>query len=195
MFFRIVNGRMGYRVLPVGVATVGSLPDSTAFNSDGSKLLVANEAEPSDDYSFDPEGSLSVIDVDYDPTTKDYSFTKTSITFSGLTETDLPEGVRISGPEGTTVAQDLEPEYVSIIGNTAYVSLQENNAIAIVDLTDNRYKIVSAGSVDFSSLPVDFDDEDGGFKPVFASVTGLNMPDGLVAFSSAERTYFNLSSG
>jgi hypothetical protein len=190
MFFRIVNDRMGYRVLPVGVVTVGSLPDSIAFNSDGSKLLVANEGEPSDDYSFDPEGSLSVIDVDYDPTTKDYSFTNTSITFSGLTETDLPEGVRISGPEGTTVAQDLEPEFVSIIGNTAYVSLQENNAIAIVDLTDNSYKILSAGSVDFSSLPVDFDDEDGGFKPVFASVTGLNMPDGLAAFSSAERTYF-----
>jgi hypothetical protein len=55
------------------------------------------------------------------------------------------DGVRIFGP-GANVSQDLEPEYVAVEGNTAYVSLQENNALAVVDLEDARIeRIIGLG--------------------------------------------------
>jgi hypothetical protein len=43
--------------------TVGALPDMLTFTPDGRLLLVANEGEPSADYSVDPAGSISIINV------------------------------------------------------------------------------------------------------------------------------------
>ena len=42
---------------------VGALPDMLTFTPDGKYILVANEGQPSDDYSVDPEGSISIIDL------------------------------------------------------------------------------------------------------------------------------------
>jgi 2',3'-cyclic-nucleotide 2'-phosphodiesterase (5'-nucleotidase family) len=111
-------------------ATVGVLPDMITFTPDGTKVVTANEGEPSDDYSMDPEGSVSIVDV--------ATGTVTNITFESLNDQRdalIESGVRIFGP-GASVAQDLEPEYVSITedGTIAVVVLQENNAIARIDL-------------------------------------------------------------
>ena len=110
--------------------TVGALPDMLVFTPDGTKILTANEGEPSDDYSVDPEGSVSIIDVAAG-TVKNVAFTDFNTKAAALRN----RGVRIFG-KNATVAQDLEPEYLTITANgkKAYVTLQENNAIAIIDI-------------------------------------------------------------
>ena len=128
---------------------VGVLPDMVTFTPDGSKILVANEGEPSEDYTIDPEGSISIIDA----TTGEVS-TADFTAFNDQKEALINRGVRIFGP-GATVAQDLEPEYITVTpdGSTAYVSLQENNALAVVD-------IENAEVVDI--LPLGFKDHSKG---------------------------------
>lgn len=130
---------------------VGVLPDSVAFSADGSFLLVANEGEPDD--GVDPEGSVSVIDISAgveNATVATADFTA----FNGREEDLRGDGVRIF--PGTTVAEDVEPEFVAIApdGSQAFVSLQENNAVAIVDLTDlaapSIFDILPLGVTDFS---------------------------------------------
>jgi len=130
--------------------TVGALPDMLKFTPNGHKLVVANEGEP-DCYGAgcsDPLGSVSIVTVHpLKPNPK----VKT-VDFSNVT---LPPGVRVFGP-GATPAQDLEPEYVAISkdNKTAYVTLQENNAVAVIDLTTSVVKEVRAlGYKDLSTAP------------------------------------------
>lgn len=118
--------------------TVGALPDMITFTHDGKKVLTANEGEPSDDYSVDPEGSVSIIDLSNGLATA----TVTTIGFTDFNAKKaslLNKGIRIFGPNAS-VAQDLEPEYITISpdNNRAYVSLQENNAFAVINLATGR---------------------------------------------------------
>lgn len=149
---------------------VGALPDNVQFSPDGTKLLVACEGEPSADYQWDPEGSIAVIDIiDNAPQTTANIITFTDFNIEGSRHNELPAGVRIYGGAfgqvRSTVAQDLEPEYVSFSAdsNTAYVSLQENNAIALVDLTTRSIKkIIALGQKDYSKAEyaLDISDKD-----------------------------------
>jgi hypothetical protein len=188
-----------YRANADGVLTflqevsVGFLPDSIAFNSTGTKLVVANEGEPTTNYTIDREGSIGIISITRPLGRPSFSYTE--LGFSGLT---LPSGVRISGTAGTTQATDIEPEYVAVNGNFAYVTLQENNAVAKVNLTTNSIESIFAlGSVDFSQQLVDLSDRDDApgtgqlIKPVFGNnVLGLRMPDGIAAFNLGLKSYF-----
>lgn len=113
---------------------VGVLPDMVTFTSDCTKVLTANEGEPSDDYTIDPEGSVSIIDISAGP----INATVTTLGFSNYNDKKaslINKGVRIFGLNAT-VAQDLEPEYIALTENDAlaYVSLQENNALAVIDV-------------------------------------------------------------
>ncbi len=118
--------------------TVGALPDMLTFTTDGNRVLVANEAEPNAAYTIDPEGSVSVLDVSAVRTGG--AATASTVGFAdfnvgGTRAAELPAGVRIYGP-GSSVAQDLEPEYIAVHpdGSTAWVTLQEANAMAKIDL-------------------------------------------------------------
>jgi hypothetical protein len=177
---------------------VGALPDMLTFTPDGSKVVVANEGEP-DHYCTDgfgdPEGSISIIDVaggvadveQSDVSTADFR------AFNGQEDALRAKGVRIFGPNAS-VAQDLEPEYVGIDADstTAWVSLQENNAFAIVDLASATVTdIVPLGYKDHS-LPgnaLDPSNRDGGINIGNWPVQGMYMPDAIDTYEFGRRTY------
>jgi len=174
--------------------TVGFLPDMVTFTHNGAKVVVANEGEPSGDYSVDPEGSISIIDI----TNNVIADTAINIDFKAYNnkQTELEaQGVVFANPNGrtingnlinTTVAMDLEPEYVSISKDNkyAYVSIQENNALAIVNLEDNSLGLKGLGFKDWSSLQLDASDKDGGvnFKS-YPGLYGMYQPDTISSFS------------
>ena len=116
--------------------TVGALPDMLTFSQDGALVLVANEGEPDDDYTVDPMGSVSVIDLSGGVS----SAAVTTITFEAYNDRKANlqnKGVRIFGNDGlATVAEDLEPEYIALSpdGAYAYVNCQESNALAVLDM-------------------------------------------------------------
>ncbi|WP_407074206.1 choice-of-anchor I domain-containing protein, partial [Psychrobacter sp. GW64-MNA-CIBAN-0177] len=63
------------------------------------------------------------------------------------------------------MAQDLEPEYISVSADSqfAYVSLQENNAIAVIDIATATVKrIIALGLKDFGldANKIDASDKD-----------------------------------
>jgi len=130
-FFNAADGSF------LNAVEVGYLPDMLTFTPDGTKVLTANEGEPNSygqANSFDPEGSVSIIDLSggvANATVQTADFTA----FNSQIDNLRAAGVRIFGP-GATVAQDLEPEYIAISGDgtQAFVTLQENNALAIVDI-------------------------------------------------------------
>jgi len=136
---------------------VGALPDMVTFTPDGSKVLAANEGEPSDDYTVDPVGSVSIIDLseageDLAGLTQDAVATASFEPFNDQIEELRDRGARIFGPDAT-VAQDLEPEYIAIGGDseTAYVALQENNAFGVIDIeTATVLDILPLGTKDHS---------------------------------------------
>ena len=137
----------------VASVTVGALPDMVTFTPNGRFVLVANEGEPNADYTVDPEGSVSIIDVSGPLAKLNQSKVRTA-GFSAFTRADLDPRIRIFGP-GATVAQDMEPEYITVShdSKTAWVTLQENNAIATIDLTRGTVTAISAlGFKDHSAV-------------------------------------------
>lgn len=129
---------------------VGALPDMLTFTPDGAKILVANEGEPSDDYAVDPEGSVSIIDL-----TAGSVATVGFGAYNDRRHSLLNKGVRVFGVNAVgadaSVAEDLEPEYIAVSpdGATAYVTLQENNALAVIDIASATLKdIVALGYKD-----------------------------------------------
>lgn len=176
----------------VGEATVGALPDMLTFTPDGKKVLVANEGEPNADYSVDPEGSVSIIDISNgvaNLTVSTASFTS----FNAQGPSLIASGVRIFGP-GATVAQDLEPEYIAVSedGSTAWVALQENNAMAIINVDDAVVEaIVPLGFKDHRIFgnELDASNRDDRINIRNWPVFGMYQPDTIASYSFNGETY------
>jgi hypothetical protein len=154
-------------------------------------VVVANEGEPNATYTVDPEGSVSIIDVSNvnRPTVRTATFTA----FNGQAAALRAAGVRIFGP-GASVAQDLEPEYVAVAedGRTAWVTLQENNALAVVDLASATVtKIAPLGykSHEGAGRGLDVSDRDNAIRIRPWPVLGMYQPDAIAAYSAGGQTY------
>jgi DNA-binding beta-propeller fold protein YncE len=170
---------------------VGALPDMVAFSPDGRYIVAACEGEPNEDYSVDPEGSVSVIDIS-GGLDNAANHTVAFTAFNPFKEHLQAQGVRISHP-GSTVAQDLEPEYIAISPDSklAFVTLQENNSVAVVDLAQAKVtKILALGLKDWSGLVMDASDKDKAVNLRHWPIYSAYMPDGLSAFARDGRNYF-----
>lgn len=174
---------------------VGALPDMLTFTPDGQTVLVANEGEPNDEYTIDPEGSVSLIDVSAgianitqdDVTTAD--FTAFNDQEDALTEA----GVRIFGPNAS-VAQDLEPEYITVSedSTTAWVALQENNALAELDIASGQIAdILPLGFKDHSleGNSLDVSDADDAINIANWPIFGMYQPDGIASYEVDGETF------
>jgi 2',3'-cyclic-nucleotide 2'-phosphodiesterase / 3'-nucleotidase / 5'-nucleotidase len=171
--------------------TVGALPDMVTFSPDGDWVLVANEGEPSDDYLVDPEGSVSVIDLRHGITHVSQSSVRTAgfASFNGAP----PPGVRVFGPNAT-VAQDMEPEYITVSADsrTAWVSVQEANAIATIDIAHARVTHLRAlGTKDHSrtGAGLDASDRDNAIRIERWPVHGLYLPDSIASYRFLGQTF------
>ncbi len=173
---------------------VGSLPDMVTITENGSWAVVANEGEPSGycEGDVDPRGSVSVVDLRRGPvraTVRTASFQE----YDGREAALRAQGIRVFGP-GASASQDLEPEYVAVDRRqqTAYVTLQENNAVAVVDLrTAAVRKLLPLGKKDHAAAGQGLDpsDRDGGPRVGSWPVEGLYMPDAVGAYAVRGRTY------
>lgn len=184
---------------PAAVIRVGAQPDMVTFSPQGRFLLTANEGEPSDDYRTDPEGSVSVIDVGLGAK-KAVALTADFVAFNARGDELEKQGVRHAAPNArtadgrATLAQDLEPEYIAVApdGQVAWVTLQENNALAQVDLERALVtQILGLGWKDHSSSGnrLDASDLDGGIKLRNEPIFGMYQPDAIAAYEVDGATY------
>ncbi|MPW27945.1 collagen-like protein [Agarivorans sp. B2Z047] len=190
-FIIFYNGLNAGTPVFLSAVEVGNLPDMVTFTPDGSKVIVANEGEPSGDYSNDPEGTIAVISVtDGTPATSATIIDFTS--FNGMQSELEAKGLHFPNPSGrtlngqvitTTVAQDLEPEYITASNDMAYVTLQENNGLALVDLSDNSVQIIGLGYKDWSGLNFDGNEDGTVSFGQYDGLYGAYMPDTIASFS------------
>jgi len=175
--------------------TVGVLPDNIVFTKDGTKVLTANEGQPNADYSVDPEGSVSIIDLAAGINTLSQNHVTTlNFTAFNSQETQLvQQGVRKT-KSTSTLSQDLEPEYVTVSDDSTktWVTLQENNAIAEINLTNKSITSVWALGTKDMSLPHNgFDASDNNGEILIANwpVESYYIPDAVASFTANNTNY------
>lgn len=209
-----VAGQPGYLVTYDGsnypeisarIVQVGIHPDSVTLSADGKTAYIANEGEislASDGTIIDGPGSISVVNLD--------TLAITTIGFDGFTDQQLG-GLRIApaaleryGSLSEAALRDIEPEYVALSpdGQTLFVTLQEANAVARIDLnafTPGEFVVgadvmtlLPLGTKDHSvaGAGLDASDKDGAIVIAPQDAQGLYMPDSLATFEVDGTTYF-----
>jgi len=167
--------------------TVGALPDMLTFHGD--KLLVANEGEPNEAYTVDPEGGVSIIDLSGGVG----AATVSTAGFGAFNGATLDPSVRVFGP-GATAAQDFEPEFIAVngSGDKAFVALQENNALGVVDLNTNTVTdIIGLGFKDHSQPGNGLDANKNDGTPVIENlpIHGMFQPDSIATYEVGGETF------
>lgn len=172
----------------VGDVELGALPDCVVFSPNGEFVMVANEGEPSDDFKTDPVGTVSIVAIP--------SLEVKTVSFANLKAEDFGADFHTAAPEGISFEQQIEPEYVAITpdSKTAFVSLQESNAIAVIDTeTAALKKVFSLGFQDYSKVKADLSDKDGGINRKNWPVLSFRMPDTVKAFTKDGVNYVVMS--
>lgn len=171
----------------VNEVSAGAMPDMITFSKDYTKVITANEGEPNSTYSLDPEGSITVVDISGGiENLTAANATQISLTqFNGQEVALRAQGIRIFSTSAS-VAQDLEPEYVAVSDDNtkAYVTLQENNALLVVDLLTNTVEsLLPLGYADYSEgsgNSLDASDQSGAILNTSGiPIKGAYMPDAI----------------
>lgn len=189
-----VSGTPGaYTATWRATADVGVIPDMITFTADGTRLLAAIEAEPTAGYAADAPGGMAVIDV-ATWTSTFYGFSAFDAQVAALRSA----GVKIAngfGAANTALpSTDLEPEYITIVGNQAYVTIQEANAIGVFNLTpgsEGWTAVLPLGLSNHSLAGngIDTSDRDGGALIRNVPIHGMYQPDAIASFVQGGITY------
>lgn len=179
---------------PTGQFPTGSMPDMVTFTPNGTWVLVANEGEPSDDYLNDPIGSVSILNISNGVPNTPASSVQ-FVDFQKLDTTAYDSLIHIYGNNGQQLpSQDLEPEYIAVNPSStkAYVTLQENNAVAVIDIPSATLDTVFAlGYKDFSATGLDASDTKTAIDiKTYNRLFGMYQPDGIASYSVGGNTYF-----
>ncbi len=197
-FFTVDGERIGRSV------QAGVQPNAIAFDETGRWLLVANAGEANDEYTIDPEGSATLIELDafdeadcragaagcdLDPDVTQLDFRA----FNSQRAALIGAGVRIFGP-GASVAEDLEPEALTFSPDSlkAWVVLQRNNAVAVVDVPGATIlEVIALGSKDHNlpGMGLDASDVDGAINIRPWPIRSFYQPDNVAAFQVAGQTF------
>lgn len=167
----------------------GVQPDMVTFTKDGKYIISADEGEPREGYidGIDPKGSVTIINVEGKSTIK--------VEFDINRDKALKEGLLLK--KGSNPAEDLEPEYIAISDDnkTAFVSLQENNAIASIDIESGNINYVKGlGFIDHSLPGNEIDAVRGKGDNAKIDIKrdnffGTPMPDGIAFLSKDGKDY------
>lgn len=169
----------------ITLISVGALPDDIKYSPDGKLIVTANEGEPSADYLADPEGTISIISVKE-------NYAVVTLDFSGFASQEAAlksKGLRKFGP-GASFARDMEPEYITISSDsrTAWVTLQENNSIAKLNLRDKVIEeIFPLGFKNYNLPGNSIDPSDRPLGTIAFNnwpVYGMYQPDGIVVLDT-----------
>ncbi|NRA41771.1 MAG: alkaline phosphatase [Pseudomonadales bacterium] len=172
----------------------GALPDMVSMTDNARYILAANEGEPNGEYTIDPEGSVTIVDLSSGLTVDTADITQVSFAELNNQAAQLKDdGVRLPSPKGASVAEDLEPEYIAITAdNKAVVAMQENNAFMTIDIASGEIESVKGlGTKRWDGeAKLDFTNEDGNYSPQSVpQLVGLYMPDAISAFEIGGQSY------
>lgn len=174
------------------VVEAGKQPDMITFTPDGKKILVANEGEPREGYEMaaDPEGSVSIIELSTDMA-KTASKNVTFKAMDAQREELVAKGIILK--KKTNPSVDFEPEYIAVnsMSDKAYITLQEANAIATLDLTKGEWiNVQPLGFKDHSKEKnaLDFM-KDNKIDITTENLFGIYMPDGIASYEVNGKTY------
>jgi DNA-binding beta-propeller fold protein YncE len=176
---------------PLTAVEVGAVPDMVTFTPDGETVLTADSGEPSEDYTIDPRGTVSLIDISEGVRNATVEYLDFAA-YDGREDELRERGVRVFGPNASA-SEDLEPEYLTVSSDstTAYVALQINNALAVVD-------IETASVTDIH--PFGYKDHDATGNEIDASdvdrltirnwpLYGMYQPDAITSYEVNGETY------
>jgi hypothetical protein len=167
----------------VSEVIVGALPDMVAVSPDGLKVICANEGEPNDEYTVDPDGSVSIIDI----TGGIANLTNSNVTTLGFANAPATIEGSIKKP-GTTWKEDLEPEYVAVSEDSkkAYVICQEANVLITLDIENNSIvDYMGLGFKDHSlaNNMLDVSNKDDSINIQNWNVKGVYQPDAIATYT------------
>ncbi|MEK4666413.1 choice-of-anchor I family protein [Niallia sp. FSL R7-0271] len=154
----------------------GVQPDMVKISDDGNFILTADEAEPRQglENGVDPEGSVTIVNYD----TKEVQQVK----FNDTSVIDQDVHIRNNGTTADAV-HDLEPEYLALNkdASKAYVTLQENNAVASIDVKTG--KVLSVKSLGYKDHSVEGNGLDAARNDKIEikqlPILGAYMPDSI----------------
>ncbi|MDR3122604.1 MAG: choice-of-anchor I family protein [Treponema sp.] len=169
----------------------GVQPDMICFAGDEQYILTADEGEPREGYggaAIDPPGSVTILNLSTNEV-KTVGFD--AFDEAGARAALIEKGAILGA--GAKPSLDFEPEYIAVgdDNRSAWVSLQEANAIAVLDIPEGAFSYIAALGFKDHNIPTNSLDALKDKKAELApqNLYGAYMPDGIAAVNIQGTTY------